>query len=91
MSNEDEEVNTTRIKVTSQGFPTAKSVWEVEIGIGSPLQQLAYNNLAFDLVAASMAKLGAEYSKWLAGTSTDEQFDEEMTAVQKYLAAGVVA
>lgn len=59
----------TKVRVDSESYPEAHSEWQVNLvvpGIDpNPNAILLYNNLCYDLVAAVMAKLGIEYSKWI--------------------------
>ena len=55
----------TDIRIRTQNFPDGESVWEVSFPNDRPDLALLYNNLAYDLVAAVVAKLGVEYSKFL--------------------------
>lgn len=71
-------------------LPPASAEWKVDLG-ADPEQGLVYGNLAYDLVAAAIAKLGVEYSKYILGTQTPDQFNAEMASVLTSLKAGTVA
>jgi hypothetical protein len=64
------DTNKTSVTLTTQQWPTGRMLWEVEFPELPPEQlilsaklQLLYNNAAYDLSAAVMAKLGLMYSE----------------------------
>ena len=68
-------------------LPPADAEWSIDLG--SDLEAaLIYTNLAFDLVAAAMAKLGVEMSKYILDGDYD-RLESEMASVQQALRAGV--
>ena len=61
-------------------LPVAGLEWTVDL-LDDPEMALIYTNLGYDLIAASMAKLGVEFSKYLLDPDRDralERFNEEM-------------
>jgi hypothetical protein len=80
--------NAVVVEVKTQ-LPAASAVWTVDIG-DDPKQSLIYGNLAYDLVAAAMAKLGVEFSKYLVDEDGD-RLNSAMNDVQDTLRAGSVA
>jgi hypothetical protein len=54
-------------------FPKSKAEWSVDVGDGTPAQQLLYANAAYDLVAAVAAKLGLLFSELVAGDMDEQQ------------------
>jgi hypothetical protein len=76
------------IKVSVQSsLPRADAEWNVDLG--NDLEAaLIYTNLAYDLVAAAMAKLGVEMSKYILDGDYD-RLETEMACVQQSLRAGV--
>jgi hypothetical protein len=76
-----------KVAVTTQ-LPPADANWNVDLG-DDPKNALIYGNLAYDLVAAAMARLGVEYSKFVLD-GDEGQFRSSMDEVQTALKAGVV-
>jgi hypothetical protein len=68
-------------------MPLADATWRVDV-TDDPKYALLYSNLAYDLVAAAMAKLGVEMSKLITGESTEAQFNASMLSVQDSLKSG---
>ena len=57
-------------KVTAKStLPIASAQWKVDIG-DDPKESLIYTNLAYDLIAISMAKLGVAMSEHILGDDT---------------------
>jgi hypothetical protein len=77
-----------RVEANSS-LPPASAEWKVDLG-DDPKQSLLYANLGYDLVAAAMAKLGVEYSKFLVGDQTEEQLETNMNKVFDALRPGAV-
>ena len=77
-----------RVNVSST-LPPAKAEWEVDVG-DDPKQAMVYTNLAYDLIAVAMGKLGVEMSKWILSGDA-ESFNKEMDRVMTELQAGSVA
>ena len=73
----------------TSSLPPAEMTWKVDIG-DDPQDALVYTNLAYDLIAASMAKLGVEFSKYL-GDKDGDRLAHEVKHVQEVLRAGTVA
>lgn len=71
-------------------LPPASAEWTVDLG-DDVKQGLVYGNLTYDLIAAALAKLGVEMSKYILGEQTGEQLAETMKGVQESLRAGTVA
>ena len=92
----------TVVTVETEYLPEAKSVWDVTLPTDAIEDELlaqklilAYNNLAYDLVAAALAKLGVEYSKLLARIAEGDmeafsKLDAEMSAALDSLKPGTV-
>ncbi len=86
-------MSVTKVRVTTEQYPTAKSTWEVDLGESTALLPeedkikftLLYNNLTYDLIAAAVGKLGWEYSKLLTGESSDDQFNTVISKVMEAL------
>lgn len=54
-----------KVKVTVKTeVPPASGKWMVDVG-DDPVQQLAYSNLTYDLVAKAMARIGFAMSEWV--------------------------
>jgi hypothetical protein len=68
--------NVFKVKATSD-LPEASAKWTVNVDAGTPEQQLVYMNLAYDLIAVAMGKLGLAMSDWILGD------DSKMKALQK--------
>ena len=71
-------------------LPPGEANWMVDLG-DDPKQGLIYGNLGYDLIAAAMAKLGVEYSKYMLGDQDGEQFSAKMSSVMDAMKAGTVA
>jgi bifunctional DNase/RNase len=71
-------------------LPPASAVWRVDLGDDIKYSAV-YTNLAYDLVAAAMAKLGVEFNKLIIGEQSDAQFSATMSSIQETLKAGNVA
>jgi len=61
-------------------LPPAEASWAVDLG-DDPKNGLIYGNLGYDLVAAAMAKLGVEMSKYILGERTEEELNARMACV----------
>jgi len=77
-----------RVEANSS-MPPASAEWKVDLG-EDPKQALIYTNLGYDLVAAAMAKLGVEFSKFIVGDSSEEQLNTNMNKVFDALRPGSV-
>lgn len=77
----------TTVTVSTMNFPTGDSSWDVELPNNRPDLALLYNNICHDLVAAALAKLGVEYSKFLLDQDTS-RFSNEMEATINQLSPG---
>ena len=83
-----------KVTAKSGALPEAKMTWEVVLSDPTGTfsdedvikQTLLYNNAMYDLVGLALAKLGVEYSKLLVGEQSREQYDAEMSKVQRVLA-----
>lgn len=69
--------------------PPASAEWKVDLG-DDQKQVLIYTNLGYDLVAAAIAKLGVEFSKYITGESSEEQLNTNMNKVFDALRPGSV-
>jgi hypothetical protein len=58
-------------------FPKSGAKWTVDVGDGTPEQQLAYVNLGYDLIGVAMARLGVAMSEAVLGD------DAKMKALQR--------
>ena len=67
----------------SSSLPIASAVWKVDIG-EDPKDALIYTNLAYDLIAVAMGKLGVAMSEHVLGD------DKKMDALAEEAAAGRV-
>jgi hypothetical protein len=65
--------------------PKSKACWSVDVGDGSPQQQLAYVNLVYDLIAVALGKLGIHYSQWIVGDINEDEFHKVMDDVRRSL------
>ena len=75
---------TFKVKATST-LPPARSVWEVDLG-DDPKEVFLYTNLAYDLIAAAMSKLGIAMSEHILGDDAKEgkmlgSADEKLNAL----------
>jgi hypothetical protein len=66
-----------KIKGTSD-FPDGEVRTKFDMG-DDPLQAAVYANLAYDIVAVAIAKLGWEYFEWIAGKQTEEEMVKKVT------------
>lgn len=73
----------------SSTLPPASAEWKVDLG-DDPKQVLTYTNLGYDLIAAAMAKLGVEFSKYITGESSEDQLNTNMNKVFDALRPGSV-
>jgi hypothetical protein len=80
----------TTVTVSTMNFPTGDSSWEVELPNNRPDLALLYNNTCHDLVAAALAKLGVEYSKFLIDQDS-ARFNTVMSAAISGLEPGTTA
>ena len=71
----------------TSSLPPASAEWKLDLG-DDPESVMIYTNLAYDLIAAAMAKLGVEMSKYLL-SGDRKALDAEMEAVQMALRPGV--
>lgn len=69
-------------------LPEASASWQVDMG-DDPAQSMLYTNLAYDLIAAAMAKLGVEMSKYVLDGDKG-RLEDAMVEVQKNLRSGTV-
>ena len=77
-----------QVKVNvKSSLPPASAEWSVDLGNDMEAAMI-YTNLAYDLVAAAMAKLGVEMSKYILDGDYD-RLESEMASVQQALRAGV--
>lgn len=83
-----------KVKVVVQSsLPPASAEWEVDNGDDME-GALIYTNLAYDLIAAAMMKLGVEFSKYMLEqdkVKAKEALTCEVKALQEALRAGTVA
>ena len=70
--------------------PESSAEWSVDLGEDLK-NSMIYTNLAYDLLAAAMAKLGVEMSKYVLGVTTPEELTANMACVMDALRAGTVA
>ena len=70
-------------------LPPARAEWEVDLG-DDPKQTMIYTNLGYDLIAAAMAKLGVEMSRFVLGEQDESQFNAKMAPVFEALKSTVV-
>ena len=63
--------------------PNSSAEWKVEL-TGDPAEDLLYINLAYDLIAVAMGKLGVAYSERLLGNNA------KMAALGEECGAGCV-
>ena len=78
---------TVSVRVASS-LPPANAEWNVDLG-DDPETAMIYTNLAYDLIAAAMAKLGVEMSKYILDGNR-AALEESMVEVQDALRSGVV-
>ena len=71
-----------KVKATSS-LPIASAVWKVDIG-EDPKEALIYTNLAYDLIAVAMGKLGIAMSEHILGD------DAKMNKLAEEAASGRV-
>ena len=58
-------------------LPPADVQWTVDLG-DDARNGLIYGNLAYDLVAAAVAKLGVEYTKFILGERTEQEMNARL-------------
>jgi hypothetical protein len=64
-------------------FPKSKAEWNVDVGDGTPGQQLLYTNATYDLVAAVAAKLGVLFSELVAGDMDEKDVKEAVGVLSR--------
>jgi hypothetical protein len=68
----------------SSDFPDAKVESKFDMG-DDPINAAVYSNLAYDLVTVAIAKLGWEYTEWIAGNQEKDAFVKKISEAKDAL------